>query len=286
MADTSAQYEERTPYEESSIRKALVVSLILHVLVLVAIPLSGLLWEKPKKFERPQTFQLVTAPIPPAPKRKVPVEPPPEPVREQPPEPPPPPPPPPPAQKPTPAPPPPKTTPIPTPAPVPPPKPAPTKEPPRKEVAPTKEPPRKETAPTKEQPKPTPPPPPKEERVVRDVEENLDDLAALFDAPPAPAQVSAPSDFKFHWYLNNVRNKIESNWRPPTEDRKLEVVVRFIINNDGSASDISVAKSSGNSTLDNLAVRAVTIASPFGKLPPGFSGDKLEISCTLRPTRR
>jgi TonB family protein len=251
MAETSAQYAERAPYGEASIRKALVISIILHVLVFVAIPLSGLLWPKPKKFERPQTFQLVSAPIPPAPKRKAPVEPPPEPVREQPPEPTPPPP-----------------TPIPTPAPVP--KPVTEKPTPRKETA----------------PKETPPPPPKPEPVVREVEENLDDLAALFDAPPAPAQVSAPSDFKFHWYLNNVRNKIESNWRPPTEDRKLEVVVRFIINSDGSAADISVAKSSGNSTLDNLAVRAVTVASPFGKLPPGFSGDKLDISCTLRPTRK
>jgi len=249
MAETSAQFEERTPYGETGNRKALVISLILHILVFVAIPLSGFLWPKPKKFERPQTFQLVSAPIPPAPKRKAPVEQPPEPVKEQTPEPPPPPP---------------DPTPAPTPTPVPQPKPTP----------------RKETKPTEK------PPPPKEEPVVREVEENLDDLAALFDAPPIPAQVSAPSDFKYHWYLNNVRNKIESNWKPPTEDRKLEVVVSFIINSDGSATGISIAKSSGNSTLDGLAIRAVTIASPFGKLPPGFSGDKLDISCTLRPTRR
>jgi len=251
MAETSAQYAERAPYGEASIRKALVISIVLHVLVFVAIPLSGLLWPKPKKFERPQTFQLVTAPMPPAPKRKAPVEPPPEPVQEE--------------QPPEPPPPPPDPTPSPAPTPVP------QKPTPRKEAAP------RET-----------PPPPKKEQVVREVEEDsMDDLAALFDVPPAPsAQVSAPSDFKFHWYLNNVRNKIESNWRPPTEDRTLEVVVRFIINNDGSATDISVAKSSGNSTLDNVALRAVTVASPFGKLPPGFSGDKLEISCTLRPTRK
>jgi TonB family protein len=135
--------------------------------------------------------------------------------------------------------------------------------------------------------KPTPPPP-KEEPVVREVENNMDDLAALFDAPPAPIQVSAPSNFKFHWYLNNVRNKIESNWRPrpATEDRIPYVVVRFVINSDGSTMDISVDKSSGYSKLDNLAVKAVTTASPFGKLPPGFSGEKLDISCTLRPTRR
>jgi len=247
MADMSAQFAEREPYGETSNRKALVISLVLHVLVFVAIPLSGLLWPKPKKFERPQTFQLVSAPIPPAPKRKAPVEQPPEPVKEQPPEPPPPPP-------------------DPTPAPTPVPQPKPT--------------PRKETKPTET------PPPPKKEQVVREVEENLDDLAALFDAPPAPTQISAPSDFKFPWYVTAVRNKIESNWRPPTEDRKLEVVVSFTINSDGSAVGISVTKSSGNSTLDNLAIRAVTVSSPFGKLPPGFSGDKLEISCTLRPTRR
>jgi TonB family protein len=118
------------------------------------------------------------------------------------------------------------------------------------------------------------------------VEENLEDLESLFSEMPAPAQISAPGDFKFHWYLNNVRAKIEQNWKPATEDRNLSVTVRFIINSDGSISGLSVSTSSGNQTLDNLAVRAVTVAVPFGKLPPGFSGDKLDITCTLRPTRR
>jgi protein TonB len=63
------------------------------------------------------------------------------------------------------------------------------------------------------------------------------------------------------------------------------VVVSFTINSDGTATGITVSKSSGNSAIDNLAVMAVTKASPFGKMPPGFSGDKLELSCTLRPTR-
>jgi TonB family protein len=124
--------------------------------------------------------------------------------------------------------------------------------------------------------------------VVRQVvEENVDDLeAALFGSAPAAVQMSAPGDFKFHWYLNNVRSKIESNWRPATEDRTLEVVVRFFINSDGSAAGLAISKSSGNSTLDNLAMRAVTVSSPFGKLPPGFSGDRLDINLTLRPTSR
>jgi len=89
------------------------------------------------------------------------------------------------------------------------------------------------------------------------------------------------------WYLNNVRQKIERNWLPPrTEDIALAVTVKFYINRDGSAAVITISKSSGNSTLDNSAIRAVIRSSPFGKLPLCFSKDSLDINITLRPTNR
>ena len=245
MADTSATRYDRA-YGDVNFGRVLIISVIFHVLVLIVLPFVGELFVKEKKFERPHTFQLVQMPpTPPQPQRKTPVEPEPAPPE--------------PAPEPKPA-------PEPTPAPVPVPKPEPKPKP-------------------KPDPEVKPKPAPKEEQVAKKpVEEDLSELASLFEALPA-AQLSAQSDFKFHPYLNMVRGKIEREWKPATENRNLAVVVSFTINSDGSATGISVSKSSGNSTIDNLAVRAVTVASPFGKLPPGFSGDKLEISCTLRPTR-
>jgi protein TonB len=126
----------------------------------------------------------------------------------------------------------------------------------------------------------------KEKEAARPIEENLDELASILDELPSPAQVAAVGDFKYHWYLNNVQQKLERYWNPTSENKSLKVVVSFTIHEDGSISDPSISTSSGNGTLDNLALRAVKLAAPFGKLPPGFGGNRLDLNCTLIPTRK
>jgi len=126
----------------------------------------------------------------------------------------------------------------------------------------------------------------KEQDAARPINENLDELASILDEIPAPAQVAAVGNFKYHWYLNNVQQKLERNWRPTSENRNLKVIVSFTIKQDGTISNPSIATSSGNGTLDNLALRAVKLAAPFGKLPPGFEGNQLDLNCTLIPTRK
>jgi TonB family protein len=134
--------------------------------------------------------------------------------------------------------------------------------------------------------------PVKEERTkpqkepIRSSEESLDELESVLNEMPAPALVSAVSDFKYHWYLNSVQQKLERYWNPPSENREIKVIVSFTIFHDGSVSEPSIKRSSGNSSIDNLAIRAVKLASPFGKLPPGFTGDRLDLNCTLIPTRK
>ncbi|HLV31056.1 MAG TPA: TonB family protein [Chitinispirillaceae bacterium] len=170
--------------------------------------------------------------------------------------------------------------------------PAPAKKVPVKKEAPRQRMPVKETKP---QPKKLPTEkkitPKKQEaqrkkEAARPIEENLDELASILDEIPAPAQVAAVGDFKYHWYLMNVQQKLERNWNPPRKDDKLKVEVSFTIFTDGSISEPSIRRSSGNSSLDNLAIRAVKLAAPFGKLPPGFSGNKIDLNCTLIPTRK
>ncbi len=252
MDGTQTVYGERAGYGDVGFRKVLIISIIFHLFVLVGLPLMGKLFVKSKKIERPKTFQMVQMPPSrPPPQKKVPVEP--TPVE----------------PPPTPVPPPPAPTPTPTPTPTPkPPEPKPTPKPP--------------------EPKPQPPQPtPKQETVSKPVEEDVSELASLMNTLPVKAtEISAPGDFKYHWYLNAVRNKIESNWRPGTENRNISVVVSFEIHSDGSAHAIKVTSSSGDANIDNLGMRAVTISSPFGKLPPDFAGDRVEINFTLRPTRK
>lgn len=114
----------------------------------------------------------------------------------------------------------------------------------------------------------------------------LDELSNLLDEIPAPAIVSAVGDFKYPWYLVNVQSKIQKYWNPPTEKKNLKVVVAFTIFSDGSISNPEITKSSGDRSIDNLALRAVSIAAPFGKLSAGFNANRLDLNVTLIPTRK
>ncbi|MBN2035817.1 MAG: TonB family protein [Chitinispirillaceae bacterium] len=115
-------------------------------------------------------------------------------------------------------------------------------------------------------------------------EENLDELASLLEELPTPASVAPVGSFKYNWYLANVSQKISRYWNPPVENRNISVIVAFTIFRDGSISNPKIKERSGDGTLDNLALRAVQLAAPFGKMPPGFSGNKLELTVTLIPT--
>jgi len=115
-------------------------------------------------------------------------------------------------------------------------------------------------------------------------EENVDELESLLDELPSPVQIASAGTGRLDPYFALVQSKVERNWTPPSENRKLSVGVAFSIHRDGTATDVRLAKSSGNSTLDNLALRAVTMASPFPRIPPN-KPDKLDIELTLFPYR-
>jgi outer membrane biosynthesis protein TonB len=255
MDGAQAAYGERAGYGDVGFRKVLIISIIFHLFVLVGLPLMGKLFVRTKKMERPKTFQMVQVPPSrPQPQKKTPVEP--TPVE----------------PPPTPTPPPP--VPEPTPAPV-----------------PTPKPPTPKPTPTPPEPKPQPPKPtPKQETVHKKVEEEVsEELASLMNTlPMPPTQISAPGDFKYHWYLNKVRGMIEREWSNLglTENTKIKVVISFEILSDGSAQNIRVTESSGDATIDKFGIRAVTGPKNFGNLPPDFAGDRVEINITLRPTRK
>ena len=119
-------------------------------------------------------------------------------------------------------------------------------------------------------------------------QESVDELAGLLEGLDQPAvDVSAlTSNFKYPWYINNIRSKVERNWTPPVENPDVFIEVVFSIFRDGTISQVSISHGSGQSSLDNLAIRAITLAAPFGKLPAGFDGDQLDVTYTLRPVRK
>ncbi len=116
-------------------------------------------------------------------------------------------------------------------------------------------------------------------------QEKNDELNELLDAiPKSVSEISPGQSFKYSWYLNSILSKVEENWKPPmglTEKKDASVTIRFTIFASGEISKVTIAESSGISTLDNLAVKAVQMAAPFGKLPVGYEADRLDINYVL-----
>jgi len=124
-------------------------------------------------------------------------------------------------------------------------------------------------------------------KTTKPTETDVDELAKLMNALPVPTiQTNPNNEFKLNPYLNAVRFKIESNWRPGMENSNISVEISFEIHRDGSVHNIKVTSSSGDANIDNLGIDAVARSSPFTKLPPDFKEDKLEINIKLRPTRK
>jgi len=91
--------------------------------------------------------------------------------------------------------------------------------------------------------------------------------------------------FKFHSYYINLKRKIELVWEYPYLARASglqgRLLMRFVINRDGSLAEAKVLRSSGFALLDQEAIRAVHDASPFPPLPARMETERLVINATF-----
>jgi protein TonB len=93
-------------------------------------------------------------------------------------------------------------------------------------------------------------------------------------------------EFPFPGYLNNIVRQIAINFNPRNPAARLKAEVRFLIHRDGSVSDITFVKRSGNFSFDLEAQGAVDAASSkhaFGPLPTGFPDDALPVVFSFDP---
>jgi protein TonB len=97
------------------------------------------------------------------------------------------------------------------------------------------------------------------------------------------------SSFPYNWYLQELQNRIGSNWNPAVVEIgagvRLRTWVHFRINRDGSTSAVEVKGSSGIRAFDNNAVRAITDARPFPPLPKDYEGEYLAINLQFEHVR-
>ena len=93
-------------------------------------------------------------------------------------------------------------------------------------------------------------------------------------------------EFPFPGYLNNIVRQIALNFKPRNPGARLKAEVRFLIHRDGSVSDLTFIRRSGNFSFDlesQGAVEAASSARAFGPLPPGFPDDVLPVVFSFDP---
>ena len=93
-------------------------------------------------------------------------------------------------------------------------------------------------------------------------------------------------EFPFPGYLNNIVRQIALNFKPRNPAARLKAEVRFLIHRDGSVSDLTFIRRSGNFSFDLEAQGAVEAASStraFGPLPTGFPDDALPVVFSFDP---
>jgi len=88
----------------------------------------------------------------------------------------------------------------------------------------------------------------------------------------------AGTTFPYPWYLKAIADKLNSHWRPPQEFSSDTVCrIAFVISRSGEVSGTVVEKPSGDSSYDQLAMRAVLYSSPLPPLPNGFPDETLRV---------
>lgn len=86
---------------------------------------------------------------------------------------------------------------------------------------------------------------------------------------------------KYSWFVDAVRNRISSNWLQSMIDPSVRfaprATVNFTILRDGTITNIQIVHSSGNSSVDNSAIRAIQSSSPVTRLPNDYSGSTVNV---------
>jgi len=92
-------------------------------------------------------------------------------------------------------------------------------------------------------------------------------------------------EFKYISYFTNLKRKIDGVWNYPRESQLRgqtgQLYLTFTLNRDGSLADIKLTSSSGYQLLDDEAIRAIKVASPFNPFPDSWKLEKLNIRASF-----
>ncbi len=94
------------------------------------------------------------------------------------------------------------------------------------------------------------------------------------------------SEFKYYAYFAHIKRQIELAWNYPYEAQERNqggrLTIVFTIESGGNVSSIKLLRSSGYTILDDYAMNAVRIASPFNPIPASIGTKRLRITATFQ----
>ncbi|MFH0794808.1 MAG: TonB family protein [bacterium] len=116
--------------------------------------------------------------------------------------------------------------------------------------------------------------------------------AVSSDHPPNPSPASSSSSSKGPvkmdapelpaYYLTYARTKIESNFHIPAQLKSnAQATVQFTVARDGTITNITITKSTGNAQMDDLAMQALRNTQTLGHLPDSFNQPQLLTTVTF-----
>lgn len=102
------------------------------------------------------------------------------------------------------------------------------------------------------------------------------------------AMATSDSSFgqRYAYYVQQMKQKISQQWYTgvlDTASQGRRVYFDFRIERDGTPSQMSISKPSGDPTLDQSAMRALQHIDTFGPLPEGYTGRYLQVQFYFEP---
>jgi protein TonB len=92
------------------------------------------------------------------------------------------------------------------------------------------------------------------------------------------------ADFCCPQYLVTMQDRILRNWESRQQSLGTTIVV-FVVQRDGSLTDVAVERSSGNAQLDFLATRALQLTRQLPPLPAEYPNQSLRVHLTFEYQR-
>lgn len=78
-------------------------------------------------------------------------------------------------------------------------------------------------------------------------------------------------------YVTTLQKKVNNNWAPEKMTEPQSAEIEFLVNPNGSISDLKILKSTENEEFDNFALNAINSSVPFDIFPASFNQEALKM---------